>query len=70
MCVSVEAAALLQFFSTTTLVEGVVGPVDSNGDPMMTPDQLAAAMDTCFADPQSQVLIEVLRQLNPPPADG
>lgn len=63
-CVSVEAAALLQFISSTTLFEGVVGPTDSNGEPMMTPDQLTEAMRTCFADPQSEVLLEALRQVN------
>lgn len=64
VCVSIEAAALVKWFSTTTLIEGVVGPTDENGAPILTAQELAAAMETCFADPQSQVLLEALRQLN------
>tara|TARA_R110000772_G_scaffold127125_2_gene234258 strand:- start:152 stop:448 length:297 start_codon:yes stop_codon:yes gene_type:complete len=69
-CFSIEAAALVQWFSTTTLVEGVTGPTDSNGDPMMTPDQLSEALDKCFADPQSQFQLELLKQLNTAQPDG
>lgn len=68
-CFELEAAALIQFFSSTTSVGGLIVPVDAEGQPLLSTDQMIAAFERCGIDPDQAPLLEAIRQLNSFPAE-